>query len=152
MPAKTSHDKQPSAKTASAKASSDKTPSGKDPAGKDPSNKATSAKKPASKKPASKKPAAKKPAAKNAIAKKPAAKNAAPKKPKHTAFTVAVSAADDGTSAPALRVYVAMATDPLAAVATVQAMMPEAAVELSGTLSDRLAARLKLKAGEVRPI
>lgn len=74
------------------------------------------------------------------------------KKLKHTAFTVAVSAADDGTSAPALRVYVAMATDPLAAVAAVQAVMPEAAVELSGTLSDRLAARLKLKPGEVRPI
>ncbi|KMO11618.1 hypothetical protein [Methylobacterium platani] len=74
------------------------------------------------------------------------------KKPKHTAFTVAVSAADDGASAPALRVYVAMATDPLAAVAAVQAVAPEAAVELSGTLSDRLAARMKLKAGEVRPI
>ncbi len=132
MPAKTSPDKHPSAKTASAKTSS----------GKDPSSKATSAKKPAAKKPAAEKPATK----------KPVAKNAAPKKPKHTAFTVAVSAADDGTSAPALRVYVAMATDPLAAVATVQAMMPEAAVELSGTLSDRLAARLKLKAGEVRPI
>jgi hypothetical protein len=127
MPAKTSPDKHPSAKTASAKTSS----------GKDPSGKATSAKKSAAEKPATK---------------KPVAKNAAPKKPKHTAFTVAVSAADDGTSAPALRVYVAMATDPLAAVATVQAMMPEAAVELSGTLSDRLAARLKLKAGEVRPI
>ncbi|NGM35268.1 hypothetical protein G4G93_15290 [Methylobacterium sp. DB0501] len=76
----------------------------------------------------------------------------AAKKPKHTAFTVAVSAADDGTSAPALRVYVAMATDPLAAVAAVQGAVPEAAVELSGTLSDRLAARMKLKPGEVRQI
>ncbi len=75
-----------------------------------------------------------------------------PKKLKHTAFTVAVSAADDGASAPALRVFVAMATDPLAAVAAVQAVAPEASVELSGTLSDRLAARLKLRPGEVRPI
>ncbi len=74
------------------------------------------------------------------------------KKPKQTAFTVAVSAPDTGSQAPALRVYVAMATDPLAAVAAVQAVAPEAAVELSGTLSDRLAARLKLRPGEVRPI
>ncbi|QRE74723.1 hypothetical protein [Methylobacterium aquaticum] len=74
------------------------------------------------------------------------------KKPKQTAFTVAVSAADDGANAPGLRVYVAMASDPLAAVAAVQAVMPQAAVELSGTLSDRLAARLKLRPGEVRPI
>ncbi|MGX7704394.1 hypothetical protein [Methylobacterium sp. Gmos1] len=74
------------------------------------------------------------------------------KKPKQTAFTVAVSAPDTGSAAPGLRVYVAMATDPLAAVAAVQAVAPEAAVELSGTLSDRLAARLKLRPGEVRPI
>ncbi|MCF4125756.1 hypothetical protein [Methylobacterium sp. SyP6R] len=74
------------------------------------------------------------------------------KKPKQTAFTVAVSAADDGASALGLRVYVAMANDPLAAVAAVQAVAPQAAVELSGTLSDRLAARLKLRPGEVRPI
>ncbi|TGE00746.1 hypothetical protein [Methylobacterium nonmethylotrophicum] len=74
------------------------------------------------------------------------------KKPKQTAFTVAVSAADDGASPPATRVYVAMAADPLAAVAAVQAVAPEAAVELSGTLSDRLAARLRLRPGEVRPI
>ncbi len=74
------------------------------------------------------------------------------KKPKLTAFTVAVSAADDEAGAPGLRVYVAMASDPLAAVAAVQAVAPQAAVELSGTLSDRLAARLKLRPGEVRPI
>lgn len=74
------------------------------------------------------------------------------KKPKQTAFTVAVSTADTGADAPGLRVYVAMATDPLAAVAAVQEVAPEAAVELSGTLSDRLAARLKLRPGEVRPI
>ncbi|GJD47644.1 hypothetical protein OPKNFCMD_0352 [Methylobacterium crusticola] len=75
------------------------------------------------------------------------------KKAKQAAFTVAVSTVEDGSGAVALKVYVAMAPDAATALLAVQAVAPpEAAFELSGTLSDRLAARLKLRAGEVRPI
>ncbi|RVU18788.1 hypothetical protein [Methylobacterium oryzihabitans] len=75
------------------------------------------------------------------------------KKPKHTAFTVAVSAMDETSGSLVLKVYVAMAPDPNAALDAVRAVAaPDAAAELSGTLSDRLASRLKLRAGEVRPI
>ncbi|MFE1601666.1 hypothetical protein [Methylobacterium sp. ID0610] len=75
------------------------------------------------------------------------------KKPKETAFTVAVSAPEDAAGAPALQVYVAMALDAPRAVEAVRAVAsPDAAVELSGTLSDRLTTRLKLRPGEVRPI
>ncbi|WP_246101931.1 hypothetical protein [Methylobacterium terricola] len=142
MPAKNPQAKKPQAKSNQAKITQAKNPSAK----------GTQAKDPPAKDPQAKDPQAKDSQAKGSQAKGPQAKKPQAKKPKHTAFTVAVSAADDGTSAPALRVYVAMATDPLAAVAIVQALMPEAAIELSGTLSDRLAARLKLKPGEVRPI
>ncbi|MEH3146752.1 MAG: hypothetical protein PGN34_15705 [Methylobacterium frigidaeris] len=75
------------------------------------------------------------------------------KKPKHTAFTVAVSAQDESSGTVVLKVYVAMASDPGAALDAVRAVAaPDAATEISGTLSDRLAARLKLRSGEVRPI
>ncbi|ACL60659.1 hypothetical protein [Methylobacterium nodulans] len=75
------------------------------------------------------------------------------KKPKQTAFTVAVSAPDEAAGAVALQLYVAMAPDASRAIEAVRAVAtPDAAIELSGTLSDRLTTRLKLRPGEVRPI
>ncbi|WP_018262936.1 hypothetical protein [Methylobacterium sp. WSM2598] len=75
------------------------------------------------------------------------------KNSKHIAYTVAVSAPADEAGSVALQVYVAMAPDAPRALAAVRAVAaPDAAVELNGTLSDRLTARLKLRPGEVRPI
>ncbi|MBY0297880.1 MAG: hypothetical protein K2X71_17905 [Methylobacterium sp.] len=77
----------------------------------------------------------------------------ASKKQKQTAFTVAVSAPDNGAAPVGLQVYVAMALDAARALEAVRAVAAaEASVELSGTLSDRLTTRLKLRPGEVRPI
>ncbi|MGY2051936.1 hypothetical protein [Methylobacterium sp. JK268] len=72
---------------------------------------------------------------------------------RQTAFTVAVSPASEVGGTLPLQVYVAMARDAAAAIEAVRAVTdPDATVELSGTLSDRLTARLKLRPDEVRPI
>ncbi|MFE1599887.1 hypothetical protein [Methylobacterium sp. ID0610] len=70
-------------------------------------------------------------------------------KPKLVAYTVAAGSGDGGE----LRLYAVLANDGRSAIETATQGVPDrSSVELCGHLSEKLAARLKLKPGQIKPL